>query len=95
MMKKGHKLIGAGVVVFKVLAWLALIVQEGVGLMLLFGGGPEVPIGGVVNVPARVVGLLSCFGGAIYFFLLLVLANVLSLLLDVHEHVTGASHPSG
>ena len=78
------KLLKASITVFKVLAWLSLVIQVVVGLILLIGGGPAVPIGGV-EIPARVVGVLNCVAGAIYFFLLLLVANVIRLLLDIHK----------
>ena len=85
-MKKDYRFLSVGVVVFKVLAWVSLVLQVVVGLILLVGGGPAVPIGGI-TVPARVVGVLNCVAGGIYFFTLLLIANVICLLLDIREHV--------
>ncbi len=85
-MNKGYGIVKGGVMVFKVLAWLSLVVQVAVGCILLFGGGPAVPIGGL-EVPARVVGILNCVAGAIYFFLMLLTANVLTLLLDIRDRL--------
>ena len=93
-MNKEYKFLKVGVTLFKVLAWLSLVLQVVVGLVLLVAGGPAVSIGGV-EVPARVVGLLNCIAGAIYLFILLLVANVIRLLLDIREQVAksgAASH---
>ena len=92
-MKRGEKFLRAGVVVFKVLAWLSLVLQVLVGLSLLIGGGEAVPIGGV-DVPARLVGILNCIAGAIYFFMLLLVANVIRLLLDIRERLEKGGAPT-
>lgn len=89
-MKERYKFLGVGVVVFKVLAWLSLILQVVVGFVLLISGGPAVAIGGV-DVPARVVGILNCVAGVIYLFMLLLVANVIRLLLDIREQVEKTS----
>ena len=82
-MKQGYGLVKASVAVFQVLAWVSLVVQVVVGLILLVSGGPAVPIGGI-DVPSRVVGALNCVAGGIYWFLMSVTSQVLRLLLDVH-----------
>jgi len=92
-MKQGSGFLGASVVIFKVLAWLSLIIQVGVGLVVLVVGGQPVPIGGV-DVPARAVGVLNCIAGVIYFFVLLLVSKIIRLLLDIHEHVVKGSHPT-
>ena len=81
-MKQGAGFLKVSVTVFKVLAWVSLVLQVVVGVILLIGGGQAVPIGGV-EIPARVVGLLNCLAGGIYFFMLLFVANVVRLLLDI------------
>ena len=81
-MKDEYRIVRIGVIVFKVLAWLSLLIQGALGIVLLVTGGPPVPIGGV-DVPARLVGVLNCVAAGIYFFLLLLIANVLKLLLEV------------
>ncbi len=79
----GYGFLKKSATVFKVLAWISLVLQVVVGLILLIGGGQSVPIGGV-DVPARVVGILNCVAGAIYFFLWLFLSHIVRLLLDIH-----------
>jgi len=85
-MKQGSGFLGASVVIFKVLAWLSLIIQVGVGLVVLVVGGQPVPIGGV-DVPARLVGILNCVAGLVYFFMLLLVSKVIRLLLDIHDRL--------
>lgn len=92
-MKEDHKFLGVGAVVFTVLAWLSLVIQVVVGLILLIGGGPAVSIGGV-DVPARVVGALNCVAGVLYFFLLFLIANIIRLLLDIRRQVGAANRPT-
>ena len=92
-MKQDYKFLGVGVVVFKVLAWVSLVLQVGVGAFLLIGGGPAVSIGGV-NVPARVVGMLNCIAGVIYIFMLLLVASVIRVLLDIREQVAKSGSTS-
>ena len=87
---KDVKYLRVSAVVFKVLAWLSLAIQIIVGVILLVMGGPDVPIGGV-DIPARLVGVLNCVGGAIYFFFLLLISKTLRVLLDVHQRVGGGS----
>ncbi len=89
-MKQGYGIVRAGVVVFRVLAWVSLVVQVVVGLILLVEGGEPVSVGGV-EVPARVVGALNCVAGGIYCFMLLLMASVLRLLLEVRERPSGGS----
>ena len=86
-MIQDYKLIGIGVVVFKVLAWVALVLQLGVGVYLLIAGGEPVLVNNI-EVPARVFGILSFVQGVIVFFMFTLLSVVLRLLLDLHTHVT-------
>jgi hypothetical protein len=92
-MKKDYRFLSVGAVVFKVLAWVSLVLQVVVGLILLVQGGEAVPFAGV-NVPARVVGILNCVQGIIVFFTLFLFANVLRLLLDIHERVGKSGTPT-
>ena len=86
MVQSGEKFLGVSVVVFKVLAWVSLVLQVVVGLILIVGGGEPVPIGGV-DVPARLVGILNCVAGAIYFFMLLLAAHVIRVLLELRSRL--------
>ena len=81
-MKGEYGIVQIGVKVFKVLAWVSLIIQGILGIVLLVTGGDAVPVGGV-DIPARVVGVLNCVAAGIYFFLMQLVSNVLKLLLDL------------
>ena len=85
-MAQPDKFLQVSVAVFRVLAWVAMAVQVIVGLILLVVGGDSVLVGGV-DVPARVVGVLNCVAGVIYFFSLSLIANLIHLLLDIRAHL--------
>ena len=89
-MKKPYGLVSLGVTVFKVLAWVSLVIQVVVGLIVLVSGGEAVPIGGI-DVPARLIGLLNCIAGVLYFFILLLVSTVLRLVLDIREQLGSRS----
>ena len=84
----GERLVRSSVTVFRVLAWVSLVLQVVVGMILLIGGGPAVEIGGV-EIPARLVGVLNCLAGGIYFYLLLLASAVMGLLLDLRSRGGG------
>jgi len=90
MVGQDYGFLRVSVIVFKVLAWIALALQVITGLILLVGGGPGVPVGGV-EVPARLVGVLNVFAALIYFFLFMFVSNVTRLLLDVYTRLSGGS----
>ena len=85
-MKNPLGMLELGVKIFTVLAWVSLVVQVGVGLVVVAVGGDPVPIGGF-DVPARLIGLLNCVGGAVYFFIFTLIAHVVRLLLEIRERV--------
>lgn len=87
-MKRPEGFLEFSIVAFKVLAWLSLVVQVAVGMIVLVVGGEPVPIGGI-DVPARLVGLLNCVAGAVYFFMLLLVAKLIRVVLDIHRKVVG------
>ena len=74
------------VTVFKILAWLSLVLQVVIGLVVLVMGGDAVSFGGM-DIPARVVGILNFVAAAIYFFLFMFLAHVTHVLLALYERV--------
>ena len=84
IMKDSGKFLGVSVKVFQVLAWVSLVIQVVVGLIVLVVGGEPVLIGGV-DVPARLVGILNCVAGIIYFFMLYLVSHVLRVLLDIRQ----------
>jgi hypothetical protein len=81
-MKPGDGIVRVGVKVFQVLAWVSLVVQGLLGLVLLVTGGEPVPVGGV-DIPARVVGVLNLVAAGIYFFMMHLVASVLQVLLEI------------
>ena len=83
-MKSSAQFVGLGRKVFRVLALVSLILQVAAGIFVLVVGGEPVVIGGV-DVPARLVGVLNCVGGVIYFFVLLLVSHVLQVLLEIHQ----------
>ncbi len=85
-MKANARLLKVGATTFQVLAWVSMVIQVIVGLVVLVTGGPAVPVGGV-EVPARVIGALNCLAGAIYFFVLLLISQIIRLLLEIRDHV--------
>ncbi len=86
-MKEGSRFLRWGVKAFKILAWIILVVQTVLGIVLLVMGGAPVPIGNG-EIPARLVGVLNCVGAVIYFFMMYLIASVLRVLLDLHEQVS-------
>lgn len=87
MAQQGDRFLRVSATVFKILAWVALILQVVMGLILVIGGGVDVPIGGV-SVPTRMVGVLNIVAAVVYWFLFMLVAAVIRLLLDLHAHVT-------
>ncbi len=92
MRNDGYKLLHVGATVFKVLAWVALVLQVVMGLILLVGGGDPVLIGGL-EVPARVVGILNCISAVVYFFMFLLMSAVIRLLLELHARLPQTGSP--
>ena len=89
-MKSSAQFVGVGRKVFMVLAWVSLVLQTAAGLFVLVVGGEPVMIGGI-DVPARLVGVLNCVGGVIYFFVLLLISHTLQVLLEIHQRGHAAS----
>ena len=89
-MSQDYGMVHLGVKVFKIFAWISVVLQGLIGLFLLFGGGEPVPIGGA-DVPVRLFSLLYFLAAAIYFFLFMFMAGVTRLLLDLHGRSGGSS----
>jgi len=87
---KDHRLLRVGATIFRVFAWVTLILQCAIGLYLLVAGGEAVLVAGI-DVPARLVGVLNCLGGLIYFFLLSLAAAVIRLLLEIAGEPKGGA----
>ncbi|MBI4322856.1 MAG: hypothetical protein HY596_01125 [Candidatus Omnitrophica bacterium] len=88
-MAQSYKFLRASTVVFKVLAWVSLVLQVVTGVILLVVGGEPVAIGGI-GVPARVVGVLNFVVAGMYFFSLWLMANLIRLWLDIRDRLPGS-----
>lgn len=88
-MAQSYKFLRASTVVFKVLAWVSLVLQVVTGVILLVVGGEPVSIVGI-GVPARVVGVLNFVQAGMSFFLLWLMANLIRLWLDIRERLGGS-----
>ena len=89
MAQSGDRFLQASSTIFRVLAWVTLVLQAVMGLILVIGVGEAVPIG-AIELPARVVGLLNLVAAAIYWFLFTFISKITKLLVDVHAHATKA-----
>ena len=83
------KFVGFGATIFTFLAWIAAILQVVIGMILLIGGGPDVPVGGV-DIPARLVGVLNFVAAAIYWFMFTFISQMTRLLLEIHASKSGS-----
>ena len=87
-MAQPYKFLQVSTVVFKVLAWVALVVQVITGLILLVRGGEPVLIGGA-ELPVRLVGLLNFVTAGLYFFSFWLMSSIVRLLLDIRGQLPG------
>lgn len=86
-MAEPYRFLRLSIRVFRVLAWLALAIQVLTGAILLIGGGEPELVGGV-EVPARVLGLLSFVAAGMYFFSLWLMGSLIQLWLDIRAHLS-------
>ena len=78
-MGKNYKLLEVSTIIFKVLAWVSLAVGIVASIVIFVGGGtPEAP---------RVTGFIGILLGVVYFFMFLVTAEIIALLLDIKSKV--------
>ena len=78
-MCKNYKLLEVSTIVFKVLAWVSLAVGVIASIVIFIGGGtPEAP---------RATGFIGILLGVVYFFMFLVTAEIIALLLDLRSKV--------
>lgn len=76
-MDKNYKVLEVSVIVFKVLSWVSLAVGTVAAIVIFVGGGtPEAP---------RATGFLGLLLGIVYFFLFIVSAEIIKLLLEVRS----------
>ena len=70
-----YKFLNVGSVIFKVLAWAAVIVGVISAVVIFIGGGtPQAP---------RLTGFVGLLLGAVYFFVFYTASEVIKLLLDI------------
>ena len=78
-MTKNYKLLEVSSTVFKVLSWVSLSVGTVAAIVIFIGGGtPEAP---------RSTGFIGLLLGVVYFFIFLVTAEVITLLLEIRSKV--------
>ena len=88
-MEKTYKMLTAGVIVCKVLAWIFSVFCIIAGIVVfIIGGKPATP-----EMPAvpRAFGLLWILMGVLYFFFLSVASEAISLLLEIRHATKKAS----
>ena len=89
-MAQPQKFLKLGVKIFRVLAWVSLVLQVVTGLVLVIGGGDPVFIGGI-DLPARLVGVLNFVAAALYWFSFWLMASLIQLLLDIRAQLPGGT----
>lgn len=78
-MTKNYKILDVSSIVFKVLSWVSLVVGVVSAIIIFIGGGtPEAP---------RSTGFIGLLLGVVYFFIFLVTAEVITLLLEIRSKV--------
>ncbi len=78
-MDKKYKLLEISSTIFKVLSWVSLAVGIIAAIVIFIGGGtPEAP---------RTTGFIGLLLGVVYFFIFLVTAEVIALLLEIRSKV--------
>ncbi len=76
---EGYRFLKVSGTVFKVLAWVALVLGIVAGIVIFVGGGtPEAP---------RLTGFVGIALGIIYFFIFFTAAEVIKVLLDIRGKV--------
>ena len=78
-----YKFLNVGSVIFKVLAWAAVIVGVISAVVIFIGGGtPQAP---------RLTGFVGLLLGAVYFFVFYTASEVIKLLLDIVAKINKGS----
>jgi len=78
-MEKKYKLLEISSTVFKVLSWASLAIGIIAAVVIFIGGGtPEAP---------RATGFIGILLGIVYFFIFLVTAEIITLLLEIRSKV--------
>ena len=87
-MARPYNFLQVSTIVFKVLAWVALVMQIIVGLVLIIQGGEPVLIAGR-PISVRLVGLLNFVTAGLYFFSFWLMSSIVRLLLDIRGQLSG------
>ena len=78
-MEKKYKVLEISSMVFKVLSWASLAIGVIAAVVIFIGGGtPEAP---------RATGFIGILLGVVYFFIFLVTAEIVTLLLEIRSKV--------
>lgn len=83
---KEYKLLKVSRTIFKILAWVILVLGVVVGVIVLIAGGGAIPAavpGGVPAPAPRAAGLVFMIMGAFYFFILYTISEIIGILLDI------------
>ncbi len=76
-MDKTCKFLGISAIIFKVLAWISVVVGVISAIVIFIGGGtPEAP---------RSTGFIGLLLGVVYYFIFFTASGVISILLDIHS----------
>ena len=89
-MAQSHQFLRVSVMVFKVLAWVALGLLAITGLFVIITGGEPQVVGGAA-LSARAVGFLILIYGGTSFFSLWLMGSLLRLLLEIRDRLPGGS----
>lgn len=89
MTAKSMKFLQVSVTVFKVLAWVVLVLETLAGLNFLIRGGDPFVIGDY-EIPARLVGVMNFVAAGTYFFSFWLVSTLIQLLLDIRKQLPGA-----
>ena len=78
-MEKTYKLLSVSAVIFKILAWLSLVIGIVSSVIIFIGGGtPDAP---------RTTGFIGILLGVVYFFVSFTVSEVITLLLDMSSRI--------
>jgi len=78
-MEKKYKVLEISSTIFKVLSWASLAIGAIAAVVIFIGGGtPEAP---------RAAGFIGILLGVVYFFIFLVTAEIITLLLEIRSKV--------
>jgi len=78
-MEKSYKFLGTSAIIFKVLAWVSVVVGVISAIVIFVGGGtPEAP---------RSTGFLGLILGLVYYFIFFTASEVIVLLLELRNKV--------